>query len=297
MRFIDISDLKETFDRLNGTGSFSEWEKRARNHLSTIEMKSKKERSKYWSKNNIWSELYGALSELSGDKCWYTEAKENSSEWQVDHFRPKGKSLDEDGNIILEEGYWWLSYDWRNFRLSGSLANLLRRGRFDEGDEVKGKGNFFPLRDKSRVSKVKDSKCGSEKPILLDPTNPNDVRLISFDQDGMPYETYDEYDNPFKYFRASFSIKCYGLKHKPLVRGRARVWNTCNEIVEDTFNDLMVNKDDEEKIDESISSCVERLAKLANKKRPHSRVVFNYLKSKSQEEDFEWLDLALDAII
>ncbi|MFL0106015.1 HNH endonuclease family protein [Tenacibaculum maritimum] len=297
MRLISISDLKETFDRIKGTGSFSNWEKTAKIHLEAIEGKNKKERAAYWNKNNIWTELYAAFSELSGDKCWYTESKENSGEWQIDHFRPKGKSIDEEGKEILKEGYWWMSYDWRNFRLSGSLSNLLRKGRFEEGEETLGKGNYFPLKDKSKVAKEKDMKCRGEKPLLLDPINARDVNLLSFDKDGMPYETYNPDDNSLNHLRAALSIKCYGLKHKPLVRGRARVWNTCIEIVEDAQNDLFVYKDNDEKIDEIIEECFNKLANLANKKMPHSIVVFNYIKDKKSEESFEWLEDALIAIV
>ena len=296
MRYVDITDLKEVFDRIKGTGSFSKWEKEAKKHKEEIEKKNKKERSKYWNKNNIWTELYSALSEISGDKCWYTESKENSGRWDVDHFRPKARSLDENGKVILKEGYWWLSYDWKNFRLSGSLTNLLSRGKFDEDDDVLGKGSFFPVKD-SKVSKIKDMKCSGEKPVLLDPTNANDVRLIAFDQDGMPYGTFGNEDNEFKNLRAVLSIKCYGLEHKPLVRGRARVWNTCEEIVEGTQNDIVINKGDDESIDDAIEECFVELAKLANKKQPFSMVVFNYIKAKSSEKDYEWLQDALTAIV
>lgn len=298
MRRIDISHLKETFDRIKGTGAFSKWEESAKVHLQNIEGKNKKERADYWQKHNIWTDLYSALSELSGDKCWYTESKENSGEWQVDHFRPKGKSLDENGKEILKEGYWWLSYDWQNFRLSGTLTNLLRKGRFEEGNETMGKGNYFPLKDKTKVSKVKDKKCRGEKPLLLDPINARDVELLSFDKDGMPYETYNVDDNALNYLRASISIKCYGLEHKPLVRGRFRVWNTCNEIVEEAKNDLFVFKGDEDKIDEIIESCFNKLANLANIKMPHSIVVWNFINDKLTDDDYEWwLRGALTAII
>lgn len=296
MRYIDITDIKETFDRIKGTGSFSTWESAAKTHKKEIETKSKKERAKYWKKNCSWNELYPALSEVSGDKCWYTESKENSGEWQIDHFRPKAQSKDENGNEILQNGYWWLSYDWKNFRLSGSLVNLLRKGRFDEGDKILGKGNFFPLKD-NKVSVEKDMRCTGERPILLDPTNPNDVRLLSFDQDGMPYETISKDDNEFQNLRAHITIKCYGLEHKPLVRGRARVWNTCNEIVEDTQNVISINREDIELVDEAIEKCFDELARLANKRQPHSRVVFNYIKAKSCEDNFEWLQDALTAIV
>jgi len=296
MRFIDITQLKETFDRIKGTGAFSAWEDKAKSHLDAIKPLDKKERSKYWSKNNIWAELYSALSELSGDKCWYTESKENSSEWQVDHFRPKAKSIDENGDEILDCGYWWLSYDWKNFRLSGTLTNLLRKGRFEEGEDVFGKGNYFPLCDKTQVAKEGDLFCKDERPILLDPTNARDVSLLGFDRDGLPYEVYNQEDDPNKYLRASVTIKCYGLTHKSLVRGRASVWTKCSMIVDEAQNDLMLNKGDNAKIDEVIEVCFNKLAVLARRTEPHSIIVFNYIKAQSKVKEYEWLEDALIAI-
>jgi hypothetical protein len=296
MRYIDINDLKETLDRIKDIGSFSDWNRRAKEHAAKLEDKSKEERNKYWKTNNIWSELYSALSTLSGDKCWYTEAKENSSEWNIDHFRPKSKSLDEDGGILLNDGYWWLSYDWKNYRLCGTLVNLLRKGRFDEGEEALGKGSFFPLKDRAKISKEKDMSCSGETPILLDPTSALDVSLLSFDEDGMPYPTYNVDENAFKNLRSSITIKCYGLQHKSLVRGRSRVWSACHNIVEETQNVLLVNHDDEEKIDSAIEKCFDDLATLANRKMPHSIVVFNYIRAQSIEKNYEWLKDAVIAI-
>jgi hypothetical protein len=58
------------------------------------------------SKSGIWAELKPTLESLSDGKCWYSEAKDRVSYWEVDHFRPK-------------KLYPWLAFDWKNFRLCG----------------------------------------------------------------------------------------------------------------------------------------------------------------------------------
>ena len=63
-------------------------------------------------KSAIWTELKPVLASLSDGKCWYTEAKDRVSYWEVDHFRPK-------------KVYPWLAFDWANFRLCG--ANPIER--------------------------------------------------------------------------------------------------------------------------------------------------------------------------
>ncbi|MEP1094040.1 MAG: hypothetical protein ABJG78_02960 [Cyclobacteriaceae bacterium] len=296
MRHIKINDLKEEYDRIYGDGSFTKWKKEAKEHLDKIEKLTPKKRSEYWSKNGSWTKLYSAMSDMSGGKCWYTESKENSSEWNVDHYRPKAKSIDEEGKIILSEGYWWRSYDWKNYRLSGTLTNLLRKGRFDEGEETFGKGNFFPIQDSKTAAQPKDMICSCEQPFLLDPIKAADVTLISFDEDGVPYETFSKEENELKHLRATLTIKCYGLKHKPLLRGRSKVWQTCEELVEKTQNDITLNNGDQNRVDRLIEECFDSLADLADKKSPFSRVVINYIKSKSIESEYSWLENSLEAI-
>lgn len=296
MRYINIDELKSVFDALHGLGAFAAWEAEAKTHTEEIAKLTAKERSKYWAKNNIWSKLYDAMSELSCHKCWYTESKENSSEWQVDHYRPKAKSLDEEGKIILESGYWWLSYYWKNFRLSGSLCNLLRTDRFTDDEDVFGKGNYFPLRVSENVSKENDIRCRGEIPMLLDPTKSRDVALISFDQNGSVFPSYNTDDNIHNNTRAVVSIKCYGLEHKPLVRGRKKVWDACENIVEMTSGDLKVHMDDEEFIDETLEECFQKLAELAARSQPFSMVVLNFIQEKLNNEDYNWLSKAIKAI-
>lgn len=296
MRYIKIDELKSVFDALHGTGEFAKWEVNASIHLQNIEALIPEKRPDYWSKNNIWSKLYDAMSELSGHKCWYTESKENSAEWQIDHYRPKGKSLDENGKIILKTGYWWLSYSWSNFRLSGSLSNLLRTDRFTDDEYVFGKGSFFPLKDKTKFSKEKDLRCRGEIPMLLDPTKSRDVSLICFDQNGSVFPSYNVDDDVHNNTRALLSISCYGLEHTPLIRGRKRVWDQCENIVELTNSDLKTHIEDDELIDETLEQCFQRLAELAARNQPFSIVVFNYIQEKLNDKDYNWLNEALKAI-
>ncbi|MTJ51968.1 hypothetical protein FJR38_04410 [Anabaena sp. UHCC 0253] len=58
-------------------------------------------------------------------KCWYSEAKESVSSYHVDHFRPKGRAKELDGSS--RDGYWWLAFEWHNYRISGELLNVKKR--------------------------------------------------------------------------------------------------------------------------------------------------------------------------
>ena len=62
------------------------------------------------------------LLQQFNNKCWYTEAYDSVSSIHVDHYRPKGRAKDLDGNEC--EGYWWLAFEWKNYRICGQLINV-----------------------------------------------------------------------------------------------------------------------------------------------------------------------------
>ena len=290
MRYIDIRDFQETFNRLNPDTNFQTWLEQANRHLDIIRPLSREERSIYWSRNNHWRHLYSTLSELSGDKCWYSESPENSSEWEIEHYRPKAQSKNEDGVVIRDDGYWWLSYSWGNLRLAGSLVNKLRKDRFDNNGSVYGKGNFFPLLTDT-IAQPEDEICNCEYPTLIDPINSNDVILISFDSNGQVYPTFQESENSINFKRAILSIQFYGLDHKPIERGRIKVWEKCQKIVDITNNYIKYHGLNPLQINEKISEAYNELVSLTRKTEPYSMVVKCFIREKSKDKDsYPWLE-------
>lgn len=287
MRLIDLSLLKDAFNELpdHDQDSFDSWIEKAETCLDEIRNLPKDERGKYWAKNNIWTELYPALSKISGHKCWYSEAPESGSEWEIDHFRPKGKSMKEDGTIIRSDGYWWLSYNWENFRLAGSLVNRRRQDRFDTCNNVYGKGCYFPLGSEV-VSCAEDRLCEEEVPLLLDPTKPRDVTLISFDKNGHPFPTYSKEEKVFLYKKATLSIEYYGLEHIPFCRERRKVWAKCEDSVRRVQNKIVNDLDN---VELAIEKCFMELSNYSKITEPYSMVVRNFIKDKLEDDSYIWL--------
>jgi hypothetical protein len=154
------------------------------------------------------------------DKCWFSESRESVSAIHVDHFRPKGRIKDESGGDT-REGYWWLAFDWRNYRICGQLLNVK-------------KGDLFPICEGKRCRPDDLVSLRLEAPILIDPLT-DQARLISFeaDEDGcraIPAAGNDEQDR----IRAERSIEILGLNLRDqLNRARKDKWDQCLRHIQD----------------------------------------------------------------
>ncbi|MDP0501413.1 MAG: hypothetical protein Q7P63_15070 [Verrucomicrobiota bacterium JB022] len=166
---------------------------------------------------NHWGELKDWLLALSHGKCWFSEAKDVYNHWHVEHFRPKKQAKEIDGTE--REGYWWLAFDYSNFRICGSVGNSK-------------KGGWFPLHENSNCSTF-DCRCeDSEAAYLIDPTKQCDVALISFQEDGnaIPLESDEE---SWDWKRADESIKRLRLNtYDRLPEERRKLANKLKDLID-----------------------------------------------------------------
>jgi 8-oxo-dGTP pyrophosphatase MutT (NUDIX family) len=125
----------------------------------------------------IWVAFRDVFEDVYGTTCWYTESTNSGTDDDVDHFRPKGRVAEREDH----GGYWWLALNWRNFRLSCHRAN--RRRINPDADETFGKGDYFPVIDEAWRWMTPDDDW-AEAPALLDPTDPGDPPVLTFDQHG-----------------------------------------------------------------------------------------------------------------
>jgi hypothetical protein len=171
---------------------------------------------------HLWGELKDWLLSLSDQKCWFSEAKDCFSHWDVEHFRPKKSTKDEDGNEY--DGYWWLTFDWENFRICGNAGN-------------RKKGTYFPLRiEGNRIYSPTDD-YRFEDPHLLDPSDANDPNLLFFNLEGKAIPApglSDEWDIK----RVLYSIERCNLDFSPLVEKRKTVWNDCRNHIQEYHQEM-----------------------------------------------------------
>ena len=191
------------------------------------------EKAKIMDDNPIWQDLFIPLNELSSGKCWYSEALDVMSDRDIDHFRPKNKAKNIDKiPRIDEEGYWWLAYEYDNYRFSSQYSNQIRKDKFTKKKEKRGKSVFFPLFAKSPVAKTKRQRK-DEKIMLLDPCDKEDPCLLTFDNKGVAMPDTAAILDPDDKVRVEVSIQVYHLDHTPLQELRERVWGVCQRKIDE----------------------------------------------------------------
>ncbi len=167
--------------------------------------------------SNHWGKLKEWLLALSGGKCWFSEVKELYSHYDVEHFRPKkeAKVLDS----TERDGYWWLAFDYMNFRICGNVGN-------------RKKGGWFPLQEGSLCSTYSCQCEESESRYLLDPIDIEDVDLLAFDEEGkaIPVPGASQWDQQ----RVEETVKRLKLnEHTPLLEARRKVWQEIDRLIFD----------------------------------------------------------------
>jgi len=163
---------------------------------------------------------WGALKEwmlaLSHGKCWFSDTKDLFSHYEVEHFRPKKQAIDDETGE--RDGYWWLAFDYSNFRICGNVGN-------------RKKGGWFPLQLGSRCSTYADRCEESEAPYLLDPTDPTDVEILAFDEEGKVIPAPGA--SGWQKERVEVSVERLKLdKHEPLVEARRAKWQEVTREIE-----------------------------------------------------------------
>lgn len=160
-------------------------------------------KSSHWGKLKLW------LQVLSHGKCWFSEVKELYSHYDVEHFRPKKERKDIDGSV--DDGYWWLTFEYTNYRLCGNVGN--RR-----------KGGWFPLKLNSLKSTFNCRCEESETYYLLDPTDPCDPELLAFNEEGNAIPSPNCVSD-WEHARAQETIDRLKLtEHERLTEARKAIW-------------------------------------------------------------------------
>jgi hypothetical protein len=183
-------------------------------------------RAAYFRTHNSWKVLKGWLASASGEKCWYCEAKSLRSPFDVDHFRPK-LGVTVDGNKFADNfGYYWIAYEWWNFRLSCQRCN---RPEKDARGRLRGKSNEFPLKDEATRCIVVAGPLVTEEPRLLDPCVKEDCGLLAQGIDGVVKPSAEE--GSWEFVRAQYTIETLGLNEWNAPEERRNRWQSLLALI------------------------------------------------------------------
>jgi uncharacterized protein (TIGR02646 family) len=199
-------------------------------------------------RDSCWGDLKDSLSVLLDGKCWYCEAKVDREYGAVDHFRPKGSVLEDE----THQGYWWLTYDYTNYRYSCTICNSPSKNR-------QGKHNQFPLLKGSGRAYTPTDSIASEQPVLLDPTNPLDIGLILYDEDGRPQSTYKKETDEVRHERALESIRIYYLNKLSTCKRRKELMQDVDDAV-NTVNQIQQAIPQAPELSQSVERLKEKIA-------------------------------------
>ena len=252
MKYFDLRKI----DKNNP--DFLEWKRKAEELTEELnKCATHCERMDFLKNKRHWgSSIKRILKDTFGNLCWYSDSSGEGHYLDVDHFRPKGSSKNGEGVQLLEGGYWWLAYDYENYRLSCEVVN---RG---------GKKDRFPIEDVTVIGNI-----DLEKATLLDPCVESDTRLIGYREGG---QIVPETSDPLDCRRVKESIRVYILNEFVNERNNVIV---DSRLLFDDYKDLL-SRDVEDKY---FVRWKERLKSILCRKRAYSSVAFNYLMNISIE--------------
>lgn len=228
-----------------------EWQERHKKAIEELLSKnSSKERKEVIIKySDLWRDFYKNLPERLKTKCWYCETKSIRTDTPVDHFRPKNGVFEEEDH----EGYWWLAFEWNNYRCACTYCNSKRVLECGEG----GKECKFPLVDSTKrvYNHTETDKIEFEEPNFLDPMDPDDHKLLWFDDYG-----------------------------KPMVNPR---WRNANDIVEKVKNSIDIYHLDETRINRKRKTIKIDVYKLVSNLRKKVDVMASKNKLREMIDEQE----------
>jgi uncharacterized protein (TIGR02646 family) len=224
---------------------------------------------------NMWGELKQHYCDVLKRKCWYSESINDFAHCHVDHFRPKLKALDE--NSDDQGGYWWLAFDWTNYRYSGPAGNVRKK-------------DYFHV-SANKAMNQNDS-LENEDVRFLDPAEPGDPDKLKYNSEGL-ISPKNENKTTRDFVQAEYTIRRMNLNMEGLVEGRRDKYRRAASLIRE-IDRLLAQQTIHHDMarQQLLKSKNKELLKLASKFSPYSAAVKYCLK----ESGLKWaVDIATAA--
>jgi uncharacterized protein (TIGR02646 family) len=214
----------------------------------------------------MWTEIKQHLSDIKSRKCWYTESINDGTHAHVDHFRPKNRVTDE--NKVESDGYWWLAFDWRNYRFSGQAPNVRKR-------------DFFHVNSGRALNYGDD--IDLEDIRFLDPVKPRDPDELVYTNEGK-VEPKNKDKTSRGYIRAEYTIRRMFLDKEGLVEGRRDKYRKTSNLIREISNLLKLQTANFSPARENkIEGKFEELIRMASSTSEYSAAARYCLKSSGYD--------------
>ena len=221
-----------------------------------------------------------ALRDLFHGKCAYCESFYAATQpMDVEHFRPKGGFIGDDGKLA-KPGYWWLASEWTNLLPSCIDCNR-RRQHLDEdsGEATKyGKENLFPVAGVRARAPAAD--LSAEVAQLLDPCRDRPREFFEYHDEGT-LRRLAGLAEPER-LRAEASLEVFGLIRHDLRKARQALQLTVLSQIEDVldfFEDL-TDDPSREKHRRRMARSLEELLRLRDETREYTALARQYIDPK-----------------
>nr|WP_221378303.1 hypothetical protein [Actinoplanes polyasparticus] len=217
-----------------------------------------------------WVAFRERFHAVFGQKCWYTESENPGTDEDVDHYRPKGRIAESRAH----GGYWWEALSWRNFRLSSHRANRMRINP-DTG-RTHGKADHFPLLDEAHRWAGPGYIC-CEAPTLLDPTDPEDPPLLTFDTNGYTALSTAYRNDPVAHRKVEDSRIYLHLDWPAFVAARRRLYTLIYTKIADGDRAVARLVHEPVTAKETLKAIARDLIRLTRDDQPYSRAAQTYV--------------------
>jgi len=254
MRYIDLENNPPPDDWLQRADELTQ---------QLLDAGSEEERNQIIDGNqNIWGELKDHLRIISGNKCWYSESKNDSAHCHVDHFRPKKKALDENGDN--QGGYWWLAFNWLNYRYSAPVENIRKR-------------DYFQV-NANKANNPNDA-IEDEDIRFLDPTDIEDPDKLAYTNEGLVTPKFTD-EASRNYIQAEYTIRRMNLNKQEMKESRKGKYYKTTLLIRQT-NDLITQQEKAFSAarKQNIKGKLKELLDLASSTSEYSSAVKFCLKS------------------
>ena len=221
---------------------------------------NKKDRKTFeFSSEYSCAEVKDALIKAHHGKCCYCESKLLATSYgAVEHFRPKGASIQGKKLNKIFPGYYWLAYDWENLLFICTRCNT-------------NKGSYFPLENPTQRAKDHSESIIYEIPLFIHPALEDPLKHITFHNEA-PVGLTD---------KGEVTIEYMMLNRNDLFENRLKIYKELNTFID--FAKKLYHQSDNVEV---YNEALQRIREFISPSSEYSAMTNIYFSQFSNNPEF-----------